>query len=398
MKTNRLLVITSYPPNGTTHHQSTVGIASCAKNTLTSLKKTDPKLNITILAERLGAIPENTYTENGMTIKRIWQRNSITTFPIFLREISKTPDVEHIMFQFGFSIYGKLPYLALLPLFLFILKLTGKQLTFVLHEVVPSAQEIAGHIHVKNSILIVFFNLLFKAFYKMLILLSFKIIVFEEIFKKRLSNNKKVVVIPIGIEKKINNISQKEARKKLNLNNDFTVMTFGYFAWYKGTDWIANVWRKTKNIKLIIAGGENPNRTELPDYIDYSKNIRKMCRNNNVWITGFIPEKKLPLYFAAADIVIFPYRTLMGASASLATAVAFQKPFLLSEALSPVLETNNFDKRCIFALSKTSLLKKLNAIKKDHERLGKMVKISQAMAQSRRWNYIGKMYYETLFK
>lgn len=433
MKVQQLLVITSYPPYGTTHHQSTVGIASCAKNTLLALAKvihnrgSTPK--ITVLSEKLEEQPA-TYYDEDITVKRVWKRNSLTTFPLFLREVFKMPNTQHIMFQFGFSIYGKLFSLLLLPLFLFVLKLMDKKVTFVLHEVVPSAQEVAGHMHMKNSVSIAFFNLLFKTFYKMVTLLCCKVIVFEEVFKKRLNNSKNVVVIPIGIEKISTHIAKGEARKKLNLKNGFIVMTFGYFAWYKGTDWIAKAWRKDTrslgykdirkkkkspnipisqypNIQLIIAGGENPNRTELPGYISYSQNIRKVCKNNNVLITGFIPEIDLPLYFASSDVIVYPYRTLMGASASLAMAGAFQKPFLLSETLGEVLETKDFDavfnkagvskKDYIFSLSKTSLLKKLDIIKKDPMRLNKMSEVSLAMAENRGWNRIGKEYYETIF-
>lgn len=407
MENENLLVITSYPPYGTTHHQSIVGIAACAKNTLESIKKKSPNLDITILAEKLKTHNENVYVENGMVIKRLWQRNSLFTFPLFLKEILTTSNTKHIMFQFGFSIYGKLPSLLLLPVFLFILKCIGKKITFVLHEVVPSASEVSGHMHVNNRLAITFYNILFKAFYKMVVLLSWKIIVFEEIFKKRLGNSKKVVVIPIGIDNLSTHINKDTARNKLHLKKGFLVMTFGYFAWYKGTDWIASILNKTNDMTFLIAGGENPNRTELPDYNAYVKNIQKLCKINNIKVTGFIPEEELPLYFAASDVVIFPYRTFMGASASLAMACTFQKPFLLSTALEDVFETNDIktiftktssDKKdYIFSLSNTSLMEQLQKIKNNPARINAMEKVARDIAESRSWNYIGSMYYEAIF-
>ncbi len=407
MEKENLLVITSYPPYGTTHHQSIVGIAACAKNTLESLKKKNPNLAITVLAEKLRTQDKKIYMENGMTIKRLWQRNSFITFPLFFKEILTTPNTKNIMFQFGFSIYGNLPSLLLLPIFLLLFKCIGKKVTFVLHEVVPSASEVSGHIHINNRLVIALYDMLFKVFYKMVVLLSWKVIVFEEIFKKRLNNSQNIVVIPIGIETISKHIDTGIARNKLHLNKGFLVMTFGYFAWYKGTDWIANVFTQINNMTLLIAGGENPNRTELPAYNTYVKSILTECKTNNITVTGFIPEEELPLYFAASDVVIFPYRTFMGASASLAMTCAFQKPFLISTVLENIFETKDFknvftktalDKKdYIFSLSKTSLIEHLNTIKRDPLRIKTMAKVAKDIAESRSWNHIGSIYYEAIF-
>jgi hypothetical protein len=92
-----LLVISSYPPQGITHHKAVVGVATYTKNTLTSLAKSDQDLSITVLAEKLPSSPD--YQDGQIGIKRIWKRNSLSSQVSILQHIlfsnDKTPNFCH---------------------------------------------------------------------------------------------------------------------------------------------------------------------------------------------------------------------------------------------------------------------------------------------------------------
>ena len=409
----KILVITSYPEKNNTHGKATVGVASYAKNTLMHISKIAKKnLKLTVLAEKLPNSYD--YTQNGIAVRRVWKRNSWTIFPNLLRQIRKEKDTKTILIEFELSMFGNILYLLPLPVFLLILKILKRDIIFVNHQVITNVQEIAPHINLKETTFgISLFNIGLSIFYRFLILVSKNIIVFEEKLKSQLisfGSSKKISVIPHGVEEFKAIPSKSDARKKLNIKKDEKiVLAFGYLAWYKGTDWLVDAISKINNnkktqIKLILAGGPNPNHTDKAFYKKYIQSIEKRCQENNFLITGFVTEKDIPYYYTASDVVVFPYRNFMSASGPLSMAFGFKKPFLISQEIEGTLKTNDISevltdlkiKKEKIIFNSDNFEKKLMDILKNEKLKEKLELLSKTISIKRSWSNIGNEYIKLL--
>lgn len=429
---DQLLVISSYPPKGQTHHKSVVGVASYAKNTLINLasvfeKNKKQKPSITVLAEKLtppsfpiSPISPITYKDEGITVKRLWQRNSFLTFPLLLKEVFfNHKEAKNILVEFELAMFGEKPFLLPLPLFVLLLRFLGKKVTFVFHQVVPDIRELHGHINLNpNSFYSDLINLMLKLFYFLILKCVSKAIVFDEFLKENLSlfgSEDKITVIPHGVEEFNNLPSKKNSRKKLNIpNSHFVILSFGFLAWYKGTDWLVRVFKHLKKtnkkesqkLTLIIAGGPNPNHLGKDYYEKYIANIQNECKKNNILLTGFIPEEKIPTLFKACDLVVFPYRTCMSSSGPLSLAFSFKKPFLVSDKLSEIFKSNDLNtllkeekinkEELIFTFNQ-KINDRIKKIREDKKFQKKVVSLSSKLAKIRSWEQIGCLYYDEIF-
>jgi glycosyltransferase involved in cell wall biosynthesis len=421
MKTKEanLIVVSSYPEKGLVHGIKTVGVASYAKNTLLYLSKAfGEKINITVLAEKLPR-QENFYKEKNITVNRCWQRNRWTSWYQIFKEIKKQ-NSKKILFEFEMAMMGDPSKNILLPLFLLILKLSGKKVYVVIHQVVLNFEEMSGHLGIKNkSLKNKALSIFSRLFFSLTVYLSFMTIVFEQFLKDRLakiSSKKKIVVIPHGVEKDRLMINKEKARKKLGYqNSDFIMAIFGYLAWYKGTDWLAEiVSEKIKtnpqtNIRLIIAGGPNPNHKNKSFYQKYLKNLETIAKKHpEISITGFVDQKDITAYYQAADVMVYPYRTGMSSSGPLAMAFTNHKPFLVSEPLSQLLDTadiiNEMRKSELkkndlsFSLDEKSFWTKIENLQNNKQLAKKLSLLSEKIAQKRSWKNIGLMYKKLIYE
>lgn len=346
-----LLVISSFPERGQTHGKQTVGVAPYARNMflgiLAHANKQNKPLAVTILAEQLAGQP-SVSTDHGMTVRRVWKLNSPLSLVNLayqaIRNRSKTA-----LIHFEFAMFGRLFTLPFPLILLLILKLAGKRTVLAMHQVPHSIHDIAQHMNIpayswQSDIATIGLHV----YYRLLLSLTDRFIVFDEVFKERLAvfgSAKKIGVIPHGVENPLH-ISRSGARRALSLSNEFVILCFGYLAWYKGTDWIMEYIASLKKhafprpVRLIIAGGPNPQRMDLPYYQQYVGSLQTIARKSSgtVVITGYVPERAMSRYFAACDIALLPYRTFMSASGPMAIAARFGTPIVLSEALERVLD------------------------------------------------------------
>lgn len=419
-----ILVITSFPPRGEIHAEPVVGIASYAKNTLMAIRehaKNKSDLKITVLAEKLPG--EKSYTENGINVKRVWKRNSLSTFPNILKYILKyTNSSNTVVIEFELSMFGNLLYLLPFPIFLVALWIINKKIIFVLHQVIVDFAEIAPHINVSsNSFMASFLSSLLGIFYRFIMFIANKVIVFEEGLKEKLSrlgsiSSRKIVVIPHGVEEFENTPTKDRARKKLGISkNAYVILSFGYIAWYKGSDWLVSKVKELKKkarknndsrILLVLAGGANPNHEDKEYYTRYVQSVLRKCERNGFLLTGFVKEQDIPLYFKACDLVVFPYRTFMSSSGPLSMTFSFNKPFLLSPKLKRVLSNDDIknllgalrlrQKDLVFDDFDDDFGKKIKKLRSNVILVQKMSKLSRETKKARSWKIIGKKYYEEL--
>lgn len=420
MKKDKVIFISSFPPKGEVHTNLLAGLASYAKNALRAMNKAqgDTKLAIEVLADKAEA--EESYSEGKINVNRLWSRGSFLTFPKLLKEILiNHKEAKTVVIQFELAMFGSVFYLLPLPFFVLALKLLKKKIIFVMHQVVPDMDDIIPHVNLsENSFKTDIMNLALNTFYRFALATATKLIVFEDSLKEKLTeygSARKIVVIPHGVELFKNVPTKEAAREKLGINKkSFVILSFGFLAWYKGTDWLIksvdSLKKKhkldTEDIQLVLAGGANPIHENKEYYRRYVKNIIKASNEGGFMVTGFVPERKIPLYFKACDLVIFPYRTFTSSAGPLSIAFSFKKPVLLSPKLRGLLESDDIknilselkvrEKDVLFQNFNSDLEKKLNKMRKNATFRRKLIKLSDMAGKARSWNIIGKRYYEEI--
>lgn len=408
-----LALVSLYPKKGETYSAGTSGIASFAKNTVTKMDT-----DVVVLADY--ASESTSYEEGNTFVVRCFVKNSIRMWGQILSKLSTFTRVKKVLIQFDFALYGdSKTTIAIIP-FLGVLKLLGYQVHIVVHSVVEDIESLSGHVgltddlqgHVKAR----FYNLLFHNFYRLLGMLCDKIVVNEEILKGVLSQYvpmEKIVAIPHGVDQTHTTVSKHIARKRLKLpQNEFVVMFFGFVNWFKGADIFANTYGDVdrmvgQKVRFLIAGGRSATLKEKPYYQDYYKNVEGLVKKaKRMKITGYVPQQQMGLYFAAADLVVFPYRSFMSASGVLSLVFSYTKPFIISKHLEGMFHGRDFisamrqvglaENDMAFVPTKRSCLhlteKVLeNGLKK------KMIAMAEILRSVRSYDKTAKMYEDMLF-
>lgn len=413
----KVLVISAYPTGGTYSHKLT-GAAGYTKNILTSVKKANPNIDFEVLAEIENG--RQRYAQAGIQINRVWKYGSWMTFALLVwLVVTKYASYKKILFAFEWTMFSKSKLsMTLIPLLILIFRLFGKKVYFISHAVLLDAKLIAGQLDIKESSLKSMVATAFmRIFYFSIVMISHKVIVFEEGLKCKLiklfSKSKKIVTIPHGVSFIPTRVTKSDARKRLNIKkSEFVILNFGFLSWYKGSDrmvkWIEKYNSLHKNkVKLIIAGGANMRNMSDLVYAKYISDVQEMIKkqNGDVQMTGFIPEHKIAEYFLASDLVVLPHRVFLSSSGPLSFTFGYKKPVLFSNALSEYFRTQDMnntkeviglrDRDLVFK-SYEQLEELIERFQDDRNFKNKLTKFSSLMNDRRSWIKIGEQY-ERLF-
>ena len=131
---------------------------------------------------------------------------------------------------------------------------------------------------------------------------------------------------PVILEQK--KYSQAKVREELKIYNDKIILFFGFVRPYKGLDTLIeanqNLSQKLENYKIIICG------ECYGDDNKYNDMITQFSKNNEIeWINEYLPEKTASKYFAAADIVVLPYKSA-SQSGVIPLSYSYEKPVIAS--------------------------------------------------------------------
>ncbi len=408
-KPDSMLVITSYPGPSMATNELTA-VAWHSKRTVAELAKQGNR--VIVLAQKTGdaaidAIPH--HVEKNILVLYVWEKGSIKALIQIAKATLKFESVHQVLFQFEFNLFGGTKPVALLPFLLAFLRLVGKTITFELHQVISDISTLSTHINIKKPLLLKLFNFGLSGFYRTIGFFSKNIIVFETHLKTVLStyvDPKKIVVIPLAVSTK-KTISPSNARKVLGLHKkDFVILAFGFVNWYKGSDWIVRTIARTKmrNIRLVLAGGESATLKNQPYYQQFYKDVARVAaKSNKIIHTNFVPERHINRYFAASDVVVFPYRVFMSSSGPLAHALAHQKPVLFSSNITQYFQSEDVKRALkksgigitdvVFNLDSRDFTNKIKAIR---ENASGAQEFSKSLAQSRSIEEVAKQYSQLL--
>lgn len=118
-----------------------------------------------------------------------------------------------------------------------------------------------------------------------------------------------IVIAPDGVElERYQNLPTPEnARKNLGLVENFTVGYTGHLYEGRGIDLMVDLAKAMPKINFLWVGGN-------PDAVNYWRTRLKEEGVNNIELTGFIENARLPQYQAAAEILLMPYEQTIAVS------------------------------------------------------------------------------------
>lgn len=412
-----LLVISTYPKKGEIYSKDVDAVAPYTKNTILGIKKLNPSRKIVVLAPVVSQMDKYTsYVDDGVLVIRCFKRNHPLSFANIFKVVQQFNTIDTLLVEFEFSSFGDIKTTLSLPILLSTLAAVGKHVTLVLHQVVLDLATLSGHIGVagiKTKVMSMFL----RHYYKILCAAVRNIIVLEDEIKKRLStlvNPEKVHVSYHGVDvtNTVKDMSQKKARKMLGIHkNEFVILYFGYITWYKGADFLAKAFQTQKQIggkkiRVILGGGPSATQKHKKHYQKFFNKVQNLVKNNKqVTLTGFVKEEELATYMSAADLVVYPYRTFMSSSGALATAFAFEKPFLVSSKLRAYFESRDIQKLLVesgltfedisFRLRNKSLLQAVKKVQQK-ERAKKLSRLSKAIKKERDFTVLAKCYSDVM--
>ncbi|MCZ2127927.1 MAG: glycosyltransferase [Anaerolineales bacterium] len=101
--------------------------------------------------------------------------------------------------------------------------------------------------------------------------------------------------------------SPPEARRRLNLNENLTVGFTGHIYPGRGADLLFELAKRLPAVNFLWVGGS-------PELVgEWQKKLRD-ANATNVTMTGFVQHEVVPLYQAAADVLLMPYSRSIAAS------------------------------------------------------------------------------------
>jgi len=224
----------------------------------------------------------------------------------------------HIHWLYPFYLPKKIPFskqlsYVYIAAFLSFLKLLRFKVVWTVHNVLPHSQFTSQDLKINR---------------RLSKLAAAKIVHSNNVIKDMANlamSTDNISVIPIGSYGNIyaDNISQQEARIKLNIASDeFVILFFGIVAYYKGTEDLIEVFNKLPltNARLLIVG-------QCANTALKRKLIKAAKLPQIDFYEGFVADDEVAMYFKASNIVCLPFRKIT-TSSSVMLALSFAKPII----------------------------------------------------------------------
>ena len=114
--------------------------------------------------------------------------------------------------------------------------------------------------------------------------------------------------------------SRDDARDALDLAGNVALF-FGHIRPFKALDVVLRAWPKVRTPATLLVAGEA--------WWNSEEEYRKLAPSNVIFDFRFIPDSEIATYFAAADVVLAPYRSEAQSGVAL-TAFHFARPVIAS--------------------------------------------------------------------
>lgn len=369
----RVAHVALYPPPGV-RHAADGGVASYTRNLVENMVRT-ARDEIYVVAQRDRGASRSESVEDGITIIRCFDRDSRYVWQV-ARELRRIrPDVVHV--QHELAVFGGRLSALLAPVLLMLCRRT--RLVVTVHGV-PRLEELEPSLLRKSDVRVP--ARLVRAVTRRLLFLiarlADEVIVHEEQFRETLvsqysASPGKVSRVPHGVED-LSLPSRSLAREQLKVEADRRVVLFmGYATAYKGLEVLIDAARiltdSVPETLLLLGAGPHPRLAGSARYRARYANLRAstddLVASGHARWCGFIQESDLRTYFAAADVIVFPYTACVSSSGPMALAIGARLPLIASESLRPVVP----DPACVFGREPVELARRLTEFFQDPEPL-----------------------------
>jgi glycosyltransferase involved in cell wall biosynthesis len=195
-----------------------------------------------------------------------------------------------------------------------------------------------------------------KYFLKLAEILALKFsdrVIFVSLFQKnKLGSNPKFIHINNGV-RIFPETDKNEYINHLGLQRNNYVLAVGRFVEEKGFELLIRAFSKTaqRGVRLVIAGDADHETAS-------SIQIKKLARENNVVLTGFVVNEKLQQLYCHSRLFVLPSYN-EGQPLSLLEAMSYRLPVLASD-IAANLQLNLPDDNYFIAGNEESLIEKLN--------------------------------------
>jgi len=216
--------------------------------------------------------------------------------------------------------------------------------------------------------------------------------------------DKAIYLLPHGVPSPKLDIGRNEARRQLSLEEDaYIILNFGYLSHYKGLEELLEAFfqhlKTDKKAVLLIVGGLHPRLYRNTRYQKWVAGLKQYAEENEssakrAIFTGFVPDMDLPIYFAAADIAVLPYKShIASGSGALQFAISYEMPTLTTKpaAEHPLL---NDSVLMLDSPEPHLLASKMSQILVDDETKDKIKQIVKQIKQERLWSNIASQVIE----
>jgi len=409
------LVVSAWPQKAG-NKEINHGVAWYTKLSLTEIAKKKGTKFVVLAEAGFDNTPE--LVERGkILVLRVFTPTHHSLYPAILRWLRVFNTIPHVFVHSEFGAGSGLLHYGLLLPFLALIRLTGKRITYVAHNVIADITFLQTHLGIDASPFVIdATNMLIHLHTLCIGKLVDRIVVLDEALKQRLEKILPATpiiasAIPVSPAKII---SRAKAKKFLKIPAGHKVMlSFGFLSAYKGSDWLVNAFHvhaKTalgSKTTLIMAGGPAHSVKNRSHYQDYYLELNRAAEASpNIRITGFVPEKHISIYFAAADLVVLPYRGLMGSSGGLTHALAYKRPFLFSTAMQDIWKNRDVQKaadaarvdksRLFFPLSSVGMHELLKIVHSATKR-AKLTQVSRILSDERTIQYHSDKAYNQIY-
>ncbi|MBQ6437869.1 glycosyltransferase [bacterium] len=384
---SHLIVVSSFPDAGEIHSAATVGVASYTKQLVQAMLAVDSALTVEVWADVVGGYGDYQENEGRLRVRRLWRRTDTASLWRLARAMRALGAAQQVLISFEINEFGNAGQtLAFMAQLRALHRRGGPRVTLMMHQVLDDFVALEGPGLVSWGK-----NFAKDFFYLVATGAAERLIVFEQQLKENLGGDDHIRVVPHFVAS-APEIDPEAARAALQWPAQKKILLyFGYIAPYKGIKEFAQLWpADVADWQLVIAGGLNPNHVANKSAQAYHAATIQAAAAKNIAVTGFVPEEQLPLYFAAAEAVVLPYRVFLSSSGPMALAFSYRRPVLLSPALAAYAQTSDFAHNLsavglqpgdlIYGETPTHIASTLSLL---DQKQAQLIQLAQLMAQTR---------------
>lgn len=337
-----ILILSPYPGQQELRSGVSYAVAAYTRDLVGHLLRYDPALRVTVLADaadRSGHIQSS----GRLTIRRQWAPRHLRSFVNLGRALRPTAGTSiPVLVQFELAMFGGPLYGLLFVLFLLCLRLGRRRIVLVLHNFVTQPSSVRGQLCLPvGSPLPFLYAVAVRVWRRLLNHLVSESIVLEPAVAAALHRGgfkRRVSIIPHGVRADSPHDACEDTRPF------FQLLLFGFPGWYKGTDLVVRWFGDSefraalpRSSQLLVAGSPNPIHTANPRYRAYLQRLAERCDEVGATYRSSVRSDEIADVFGSADLVVMPYRVLVGGSGVFPLAIEHGVPFALSTAVRPWL-------------------------------------------------------------